>query len=67
MEKEERIRNIAIDFCKLTKENQKRLLYFMDILHRCEGLPVEQQQEIFDEIQDEVLLNAIKECKNNLS
>ena len=41
---------IMQNFHRLTKENQKRFLYFLDILKRCEGLPYEQQKEIYDEI-----------------
>lgn len=67
MRKDKELREIEINFQRLTKENQERLIYFADILHRCEGLPVEQQQEIFDEIQDEVLLKFLEEHKKSLS
>ena len=67
MRKDKELREIEINFQRLTKENQERLIYFADILHRCEVLPVEQQQEIFDEIQDEVLLKFLEEHKKSLS
>lgn len=67
MSKEKDLKEIKINFQALTKENQKRFLYFYDILKRCEGLPVEQQQEIYDEIQDEVLLKFLADYKNSLS
>ena len=67
MSKESDLKEIEINFQALTRENKERLIYFADILKRCEGLPVEQQQEIFDEIQDEVLLKFLEEHKKSLS
>lgn len=67
MRKEKELKEIEINFNALTRENKKRFLYFLDILKRCEGLPVEQQQEIYDEIQDEVLLKFLEEHKKSLS
>ena len=58
---------IMQNFHRLTKENQKRFLYFLDILKRCEGLPYEQQKEIYDEIQDEVLLKFLEDRKKSMS
>ena len=62
-----RKKQTEIDLNALTRENRKRLLYYLDILKRCEGLPVEQQQEIYDEIQDEVLLEFLAEQKKKMS
>ena len=62
-----RKKQTEIDLSKLTKENRESLLRFMEILKACEGLPVEMQQEIIDNIQDQKILEFLEQEKNKLS
>ncbi len=52
---------------ELTKEQQESVIRFSKILYETQGLPVEQQQEIYDNIQDENILRFLELEKNKLS
>ena len=52
---------------ELTKEQQESVIRFSKILYETQGLPVEQQQEIIDNIQDENILKFLEQEKNKLS
>ena len=52
---------------ELTKEQQESVIRFSKILYETQGLPVEQQQEIYDNIQDENILKFLADEKNKLS
>ena len=67
MERDRLEREIAINLSRLTKENRESFLRFVKILEECEGLPVEQQQEIYDNIQDEKILDFLEQYKKSLS
>lgn len=60
-------RQTEIDLSKLTKENRESVLRFAKLLKQCEGLPVEMQQEIIDNIQDTKILEFLAQEKNKLS
>lgn len=58
---------IASGWNELTKEQQESVIRFSKILYETQGLPVEQQQEIYDNIQDENILKFLADEKNKLS
>ncbi len=64
----ERIYNlISSGWYELTKEQRESVIRFSKILYETQGLPTEQQQEIYDNIQDENILKFLADEKAKLS
>ena len=52
---------------KLTKEQQESIELYAKLLYEMQGLPVEQQQEIIDNIRDPLILDFLEQEKKKLS
>ena len=64
---QEQINRFLYNFSKLTKDEQESVITFIELLKEIEGLPVDQQQEIIDNITDQRILDFLKDEKGKLS
>ena len=67
MNREKQIYKLLWDMSKLTKEQQDNVIKFIELLKQVEGLPLQQQQDIIDNVTDKGLLECIKLYKSTLS
>lgn len=67
MNREKKILEVARLFNELSEKQQKSVIKFIELLKLIEGLPTELQQEIFDNIQDNDILEIIEIYKSTLS